>query len=495
MTCRPPSPPRCRPAGPEPRRRRSAAAPASSKPVLAPILFVSVNAVLFVVFFVWPAVIGLGYSFTDYNGVVDPKFVGLANYFELFADDTFYAALGRTFLYAIVAVPLGFVLSLSMALMLTSPAAKGRSVARIVFFVPWLISPIVTGVIWRWMFGENFGLANFVIESLGGKAVPWQSNADLSLLVVVFATAWAGAAFNMLLFVAAIRNVPQSYYEAASLDGAGAWHQFRYITLPSIAPTSFIVILLSSLSAFKEFATVQALNGGGPGTDNNLLVQYIYTNGFQNAHIGYARRGVDGPHAHPHGHRADPAGREPPDGVPSMTATLPTETDKTGSGRRARSLRLRPLRPLWPALAALAAPAAPAARGCGHHAASPGHRRHGPALGVHHRVPGFPVLWFVLSAFKPGGELFSCPLTLLPKNWSVEGLRRGVVQLRLRPVLRQHRDRRPGHHGADGPGECGHRVRAGEVRQPVAEGVLRLHPRHDDAPHRGDPRSDVHRHP
>ncbi|TCK59291.1 sugar ABC transporter permease [Curtobacterium sp. PhB136] len=259
-----------------------------SRPVLAPILFVSVNAVLFVVFFVWPAVIGLGYSFTDYNGVSDPKFIGLENYTQLLGDSTFYAALLRTLLYAVVAIPLGFVLSLSMALMLTSPAAKGRSVARIVFFVPWLISPIVTGVIWRWMFGENFGLANFVIESFGGKAVPWQSNADLSLLVVVFATAWAGAAFNMLLFVAAIRNVPQSYYEAASLDGAGTWHQFRYITMPSIAPTSFIVILLSSLGAFKEFATIQALNNGGPGTDNNLLVQYIYTNGFQNAHIGYA---------------------------------------------------------------------------------------------------------------------------------------------------------------------------------------------------------------
>jgi len=279
----PPGPARSSTPG-RPRRRRSGV----SRPVLAPIAFVAVNAVLFVVFFVWPAVIGLGYSFTDYNGVSDPTFIGLENYTELFGDSTFYAALVRTLIYAVVAVPLGFVLSLSMALMLTSPAAKGRSVARIVFFVPWLISPIVTGVIWRWMFGENFGLANFVIESLGGKAVPWQSNADLSLLVVIFATAWAGAAFNMLLFVAAIRNVPQSYYEAASLDGAGAWHQFRYITLPSIAPTSFIVVLLSSLGAFKEFATIQALNNGGPGTDNNLLVQYIYTNGFQNAHIGYA---------------------------------------------------------------------------------------------------------------------------------------------------------------------------------------------------------------
>lgn len=255
---------------------------------LAPFILISANLVLFGLFFVWPGAIGLIYSFTDYTGIGDPDFIGLENYTTLFADGGFYQALVRTFLYALMAVPLTYVISLAVASLLVSRFAKGTSVARVVFFIPWLISPIVTGVIWRWMFGENFGLVNFLIESLGGNAVQWQSNADISLVVVVFAASWAGTAFNMLLFIAAIKNVPRAYYEAAELDGAGSWAQFRNITLPGIAPTSFIVILLSTIGSIKEFAMIQALNNGGPGTENNLLVQYIYRTGFQNGQIGYA---------------------------------------------------------------------------------------------------------------------------------------------------------------------------------------------------------------
>jgi len=255
---------------------------------VAPLTLIAANVVLFALFFVWPGAIGLAYSFTDYTGIGTPDFIGFDNYAELFADSGFYQALARTFQYAILQVPLSYALALGIASLLVSKFARGRAVARIVFFIPWLISPIVTGVVWRWMFGENFGFVNFVIGMLGGAPAPWQSNADISLLVVVFAGAWAGTAFNMLLFIAAIRNVPQAYYEAAELDGAGSWQRFRHITLPSIAPTSFIVILLSTIGSIKEFAMIQALNNGGPGTENNLLVQYIYRTGFQNGQIGYA---------------------------------------------------------------------------------------------------------------------------------------------------------------------------------------------------------------
>lgn len=255
---------------------------------LAPLILISANLLLFGLFFAWPGAIGFIYSFTDYTGVGDADFVGIDNYSQLMADPTFYQALVRTVLFAAMAVPLSYIISLAIASLLVSKYAVGKTIARVVFFIPWLISPIVTGVIWRWMFGENFGLVNFLIASLGGAPVPWQSNADISLIVVVFAASWAGTAFNMLLFIAAIKNVPQAYYEAAELDGAGSWAKFKNITLPSIAPTSFIVILLSTIGAVKEYAMIQALNNGGPGTENNLLVQYIYRTGFQNGQIGYA---------------------------------------------------------------------------------------------------------------------------------------------------------------------------------------------------------------
>lgn len=255
---------------------------------LAPLVLVAANVVLFALFFVWPAVIGLVYSFTNYTGVGAYQFIGLTNYHSLFGDSAFYDALARTLLYTVLFVPLNFALSLLIANVLVSKHAKGASVARVIFFIPWLLSPIVVGVLWRWLFGENFGLVNYVIEKLGGHAVPWQSNADLSLLVVVVAASWAWTGFSMLLFIAAIKNVPVSYYEAASLDGAGPWRQFISITLPSIAPTSFIVILLNTINAMKEYPLFVSLNNGGPGTSNNLLVQYIYQTGFQRGQIGYA---------------------------------------------------------------------------------------------------------------------------------------------------------------------------------------------------------------
>ncbi|MFF3332422.1 carbohydrate ABC transporter permease [Streptomyces sp. NPDC002888] len=259
-----------------------------SRYILAPLVLIAANVVLFALFFVWPAVIGLVYSFTNYTGVGAFQFIGLDNYHNLFGDSTFYDALTRTLLYAVLFVPLNFAVSLLTANLLVSKHAKGASVARVIFFIPWLLSPIVVGVLWRWLFGENFGLVNYVIEKLGGSAVPWQSNADLSLIVVVMAASWAWTGFSMLLFIAAIKNVPVSYYEAASLDGAGPWRQFISITLPSIAPTSFIVILLNTINAMKEYPVFVALNNGGPGTSNNLLVQYIYETGFKRGQIGYA---------------------------------------------------------------------------------------------------------------------------------------------------------------------------------------------------------------
>ncbi|GAA2624263.1 carbohydrate ABC transporter permease [Paractinoplanes durhamensis] len=254
----------------------------------APLLMISINLVLFLLFFVWPAVIGLNYSFTSYTGVGTAPYVGLDNYQRLVDDPAFYAALVRTVIYTGSVVPLTFIASLGTAYLLVSPYAKGKSVARVIFFLPWLISPIIAGVIWRWIFGENFGLVNFVITELGGKAVPWQSDANLSLIVVIIAATWANTAFNMLLFVAALKNVPTAYYEAADLDGAGAWPKFRRITLPAIAPTSFIVVLLSTLHTMKEYGLIVAVNAGGPGTENNLIVQYIFTTGFRRAQIGYA---------------------------------------------------------------------------------------------------------------------------------------------------------------------------------------------------------------
>jgi len=260
----------------------------SGRYLFAPLVLTVTTAVLFALFFVWPGALGLIYSFTDYRGLGDLHFVGLQNYSDLLADTDFWSSLRRSVIYVCASVPLIYVTSLGIAALLTAENARGRTPAKVIFFLPWLISPIVIGVIWRWMFGENFGFVNYALSLAGIGPVSWTSDADLSLFVVILASAWGGTAFNMMLFIAAILNVPRSYLEAATLDGAGRWQRFRHITWPCIAPTSFMVVLLSTINQMKEFAMIQALNDGGPGTANRLIVQYIYETGFNRARVGYA---------------------------------------------------------------------------------------------------------------------------------------------------------------------------------------------------------------
>lgn len=255
---------------------------------LVPFAFTVTTMVLFAVFFVWPAGLGMYYSFTNYRGFGAAKLVGLQNYVQLFNDSDFYQAMLRTLTYAVLVVPLGFVVPLLISVLLVGRFCRWSRAAQVLFFLPWLISPIVAGVIWRWMFGESFGVINFLLSTMGVAPISWQTNSNLSLATVVVAAVWGSLAFNMLLFMAALRNIPRSYYEAAEIDGASGWRQFWSISLPLLRPTSFMVVLLSSIGAMKEFALVQALNGGGPGNTNYLMVQYIYHTGFELNKVGYA---------------------------------------------------------------------------------------------------------------------------------------------------------------------------------------------------------------
>ncbi|GEK60351.1 carbohydrate ABC transporter permease [Marinococcus halophilus] len=249
--------------------------------------FVGANIILFLIFFLGPALLGLYYSFTDYSGI-SASFIGLENYIELFQDSSFYGALFRTIVYAGIGVPLIYSVSLGVSLLLTSSKTRGKGLAKIAFFFPWLISPIIAGVIWRWLFGESFGFVNFILGSLGLGSVPWSSNGIMAFVVLFFATVWIGTAFNMLLFMSALVNIPKTYYDAAMIDGANTIQKFWHITLPALRPTSFMVVLLSVFNLMKEFPLIQSLTDGGPGSDTTLLVQYIYETGFNQLNIGYA---------------------------------------------------------------------------------------------------------------------------------------------------------------------------------------------------------------
>ena len=253
-----------------------------------PLIFTSANIVLFILFFLIPAILGFYYSLTDYKGFGTANFVGIDNYVELFQDQSFYNALFRTFQYAITLVPLIYVVSLSVALLMNSKYAKGKYLGKLIIFLPWTISGIIAGVIWRWLFGQHFGFVNYIISVVGGDPVNWFTNRNAAFSVLILAALWGGTAFNMLQFTNALQNIPRSFYEAADMDGASSLQKFWHITLPTIRPTTFMVILLASIGAMKEFALIQTLTGGGPGTANVFIVQYIYETGFEKMRVGYA---------------------------------------------------------------------------------------------------------------------------------------------------------------------------------------------------------------
>ncbi len=252
------------------------------------LLFTLPCIIFFFIFFVFPAVIGVQYSFTNYNGIKRMDFIGLENYITLLTDAEFYRTVLRTAKYVIIQVPLGFAVSLGIAMLLTSDMVKGKSIVRTLVYWPTLLSTIMVGLTWRWIFGENFGLINYVLQALGMAKIEWASNGTAAFITTIIAEVWANAGFAMLIFIGAIEQVDDKLHEAAKIDGVNKWQDFWYITLPSIKPISFMIILTSIINAFKVFASVVTLTGGGPGTDTTYMIQYIYRTGFEQLKIGYS---------------------------------------------------------------------------------------------------------------------------------------------------------------------------------------------------------------
>ena len=246
------------------------------------------NILFFLVFFVTPAIVGVWYSLTNYNGFKKMDFVGLSNYISLFQDLDFYTTLWKTVLYSVVSVPLGYVVALCFGMLLSSDKVRGITILRILIYWPILLSTIMVGLTWRWIFGESFGLINFLLQSAGLDPIHWSSNATAAFITTVIAGVWSGCGTNMLIFIGALKQIPNELVEAATLDGASKWKIFWKITLPFLKPVSFMVIILSVINSFKVFAMVQTLTNGGPGTSTTYIIQYIYTTGFTKNKVGYA---------------------------------------------------------------------------------------------------------------------------------------------------------------------------------------------------------------
>jgi alpha-1,4-digalacturonate transport system permease protein len=254
---------------------------------LVPYLFILPNLSIFLIFVVIPAIYGLIYSFTNYDGLSEMNFVGLKNYIKIFKDAEFWSILGRTSLYVVIVVPLIFVFALMIAMYLVKEI-RCKGIIRAIFYWPTMISFIVVGFTWKWILGENFGIVNYVLVLMGQAPVKWLTTAFAASVAVIIGTLWSRIGYYMVIFMGGLQSIPVSYYEAATIDGASKRQIFFNITFPLLKPTSLMVVVLSVIDAFKAYPLILALTGGGPGKSTTYLVQYIYQYGFERYEIGYA---------------------------------------------------------------------------------------------------------------------------------------------------------------------------------------------------------------
>ena len=250
--------------------------------------FVAPCCILFGIFFLLPLVLSIAFSFTNYDGWKVMDFVGIKNYITLFKDSKFYASMGRTLVYTICCLPFRVIIPLLIAVLVTSPRVRLKSLSRPMIYIPVLMSALVVGITINWMFSQEDGLINFIIQSFGGTPLEWSLNSGLATFVIGFASVWASIGFNMIIYVGGINNISPDLYEAASIDGANSFQSFLRITVPMLSPTTFLVVLLSTVNLLKEYALVQGITQGGPGLSTTYIIQYIFDKGFNQMEYGYA---------------------------------------------------------------------------------------------------------------------------------------------------------------------------------------------------------------
>lgn len=254
---------------------------------IAPYVFLFPNLLIFTVFIIYPAIMGFVYSFHDYDGLNPMEFIGIANYAHIFTDTAYWNTLIKTFTYVIITVPLIFTIALGIAMLLIREI-RARGFFRAIFYWPVMISFIIVGLSWKWIFGESFGIVNHLLQLFGMEPIRWLTSSFYAKLTVIMATLWSRVGFFMVIFIAGLQSIPVEYYEAARIDGASKVEQFRNITMPLLKPTSFLVLLLSLIETVKQYPLMFALTGGGPAGATTYIVQYIYETGFTKQELGLA---------------------------------------------------------------------------------------------------------------------------------------------------------------------------------------------------------------
>lgn len=249
-------------------------------------LFISPFILGFLIWFLIPALIALYLSVHKWNMISAPQFVGLENFQRLLSDPLVPQSLKATFLYTIISVPIGLVLSFGLA-MLINNQLRGISIFRTIFYLPSIIPAVASAALWAWIFNTEFGLMNVFIRGLGGPKVPWLQSPDWALPALIIISLW-GVGGSMIIFLAGLQGIPDIYYEAAEIDGAGRWKKLTSITLPLMSPVFFFNLIIGFINSFQVFVVGFLVTDGGPVNSTLFLVLYIYRTAFRSLNMGYA---------------------------------------------------------------------------------------------------------------------------------------------------------------------------------------------------------------
>jgi multiple sugar transport system permease protein len=247
---------------------------------------------IFAFFFV-PALAAFVLSFTDFDiyslsNFQYARFVGLKNYLQLLKDPLFWKAMANTFYYVLIGGPLSIAASLGTALLINSKLVRFRSFFQTVYFAPVVTTLVAVAVVWRFIYHPRFGLLNYALGFFGIHPVDWLGDPVWAMPAIILMSIWKGFGYNMIIFVAGLQNIPTQLYEAARMDGANAWQQFKSITLPMLAPTTVFVSIIAMIGNFQLFTEPYVMTQGGPINSTLSIVLLMYQQGFRWWNLGYS---------------------------------------------------------------------------------------------------------------------------------------------------------------------------------------------------------------
>jgi multiple sugar transport system permease protein len=248
--------------------------------------FIGPNLILLTLFLFIPILWAIWLSFNETKGFGDPKFIGLDNYARLIGDPVFWQSFGNTVLFALVTVPIDMIAGLGLAVLLNS-VLPARGVWRTIIVLPMVVSGVASGLIAVALFYQSNGLINKILIAIGLQPVSWQSDGTAAMISVMIAAVWLRVGFNMIIYLAGLQGISPELYEAARIDGASRWQQFRSVTVPLVGPSSFFLLIMNVIASFQVFDIIFVMTGGGPGNATSVLVTYAYRNGFQIREQGY----------------------------------------------------------------------------------------------------------------------------------------------------------------------------------------------------------------